>query len=139
MNNIDKFNDVRAIALLKDGKSAGRIIGHWSKNRNGSVCTVLVELFDHNGKYASGWGKAGGYGYDKFSAAISSALIHAGLNVEDYDTLSNATFANNDKEREIQKKARRAIKKSGKIGVYSGAGNERKAFENAGYEWLEIV
>jgi len=87
---------VTAIALYKEGKSARKIICNWSDNPAGSVCTAQVCLWD--GEISEKVkqehtktefldchlpvtmiGKAGGYGYDKRSAAISSALRKGGL------------------------------------------------------------
>ena len=114
---------VSAIALLKDGKSAGKIICNWSDNPAGTVCTAQVCLWD--GEFSGQVkqkhfkteyldcmlpavmiGKAGGYGYDKRSAAISAALRKGGLHKL--------------------------------LPVEGGAGNERWIFEAAGFEWLEV-
>lgn len=100
---------VSAVCLLKGGKSAGRIVANWSDNPAGSVCTASVMLWDD----AKGWtinhaiGRAGGYGYDKLSAAIADALDEMGL---------LAT-----------------------IKVCHGAGNQRRAFTEAGYDYIEII
>ena len=85
---------VSAIALLKAGKHVGKIVANWSDNPNGSVCTAQVCLWD--GKISEQIkreksslvnfelavlmiGKAGGYGYDKLSSAIASALRVGGI------------------------------------------------------------
>jgi hypothetical protein len=87
---------VSAIALYKDGKQAGKIVCNWSDNPAGSVCTAQVCLWE--GEVSSKVkkrriktefldteipevmiGKAGGCGYDKRSAAISSALDKGGI------------------------------------------------------------
>ena len=47
MKNIHDFKHVKsvtAIALLKNGKPAGKIIANWSDNPAGSVCTACVML-----------------------------------------------------------------------------------------------
>lgn len=77
-----------AWALLWDGKPAGKLIANWSKNRNGTVCSASVYIY--NGpldmKQApdipldfSNVGKAGGYGYDKLSQAVWQCLKNAGI------------------------------------------------------------
>ena len=116
---------VSAIALLKDGKSAGRIVCNWSDNPAGSVCTSQVMLWDGeiSGKVRTRHvkteyhdfgqlpvvmlGKAGGYGYDKRSAAISAAIREGGIH----------EF----------------------LPVESGAGAERSVFEKAGFTWIEVI
>ena len=127
MKNIFDYKHVKmvsAIALLKEGKSAGRIVCNWSDNPAGSVCTAQVMLWDGvisakikqkhlKTEYldcmmpAVMIGKAGGYGYDKRSAAISAALRAGGI----WDLLP----------------------------VQGGAGNERSIFEAAGFEWIDVI
>lgn len=122
MKNIYDYKHVRSVsayALLQKGKYVGKIICNWSDNPAGSVCTAQVMLWD--GKISpkikrervSGYevkhtmiGKAGGYGYDKLSSAIYSALERGGIH--------------------------KLIK------VEPGGGNVRKAFEDAGFELLEV-
>lgn len=99
MKNIFDYKHVKgttAIALLRDGEFVGKIVCNWSDNPAGSVCTAQVILWDK--EYcpkikqrhiktefldcylpAIMIGKAGGYGYDKRSAAISAALSKGGL------------------------------------------------------------
>jgi hypothetical protein len=69
-----------AWALLKNGHLAGRFVANWSDNPNGTVCTVWFALygFDNNPTII-GKGRAGGYGYDKLSAATYQALKAAGI------------------------------------------------------------
>jgi len=114
---------VSAIALYKNGKSAGKIICNWSDNPAGRVCTAQVCLWD--GEFSEQIiqkhvktefldchlpavmiGKAGGYGYDKRSSAIASALRKGGL--------------------------------INLLPVQGGSGNERSVFESAGFEWFEV-
>ena len=76
-----------AVCLLnkKTGCYCGRIIANWSDNPNGSVCTANIQLFINaptarsKEDFVNVQGKAGGYGYDKLSAAIDQALRKAGL------------------------------------------------------------
>ena len=66
---------VSAVAILYEGKPAGRIIANWSDNPNGSVCTAMVGVWSGPlGEMPKALGRAGGYGYDKLSAAISIAI-----------------------------------------------------------------
>ena len=76
-----------AWALLYKGFYVGRIVANYSENPNGSVCTGTIGTWlgrDAKKKrdiqpplYIGGesrTGRAGGYGYDKFSAAFDAAL-----------------------------------------------------------------
>lgn len=81
-----------AIIQNEHNELVGKIIANHSDNPNGSVCTVQVFLCDkekygfisqtHKIKLMNEWaelekpmiGKAGGYGYDKYSAAIYEAI-----------------------------------------------------------------
>ena len=132
MKNIFDMKHVRgvkAIALLKKGEMAGRIIANYSDNPAGSVCTVMVQIYGHkNGADGRNWatGTAGGGGYDKFSAAVSSALRSMGL-LPDHDKTHAFTFEH------------KKVRLSGKIPVYSGSGNVRAAFEAAGYAYIEAI
>jgi hypothetical protein len=72
-----------AIALLWGGEMAGKIIVAWPRDGAG-VVRATVQLFcgtdaPHGPEYVAGSGSAGGYGYDKSSAAILDALRRAGL------------------------------------------------------------
>jgi len=113
-------NGVKAVALLKDGKEAGKIIANFSDNPAGSVCTVAVILYTHT-PGTSAMGSAGGYGYDKFSSAVYEALKKMDL-IPGKITLGEYP-----------------CKKSGKIAVYPGSGNTQRAFENAGYQYIEVI
>ncbi len=71
---------VKAWALLFNGEMAGRIVANYSNNPNGSVCTATVGCWNGPLKDTdASTGRAGGYGYDKFSAAVSSALNKMGV------------------------------------------------------------
>lgn len=69
-----------AVCLLnaKTGEYCGRIVANWSDNPAGTVCTACVMLFGNTPiegvEHSHAQGKAGGYGYDKLSQAIWSAL-----------------------------------------------------------------
>ena len=74
---IELFSNVKVAVLLKDGKMVGKILAHWSKSH---VCRVSIYFFRRNiGRLE---GKAGGGGYDKYSAAVWDALNKAGLDDE---------------------------------------------------------
>lgn len=62
------------------GQSAGRIVANFSDNPNGAVCTATVHVWRGPLKeLPATTGTAGGYGYDKFSAAVSDALTRGGF------------------------------------------------------------
>lgn len=100
-----------AVALLKDGKLAGKIIANWSDNPAGSVCQATVWLWDRiegdTPRRSHGTGRAGGFGYDKFSAAVYDALAEIW---GEYPT-----------------------------GVSGGDGQTRMVFECMGYTYAEIL
>ena len=69
---------VTAWALTCGGIEAGRVVANWSDNPAGSVCTATVVFF--SGKLqaiSSTSGRAGGYGYCKFSSAVWDAIDRA--------------------------------------------------------------
>lgn len=87
--DLSHVKSVKAWALLRGCEPAGRVIANYSDNPAGSVCTVAVHFWDKAekeaglvpvdaGKPIEKWvkpqGQAGGYGYDKFSAAFADAL-----------------------------------------------------------------
>lgn len=66
---------VSAYVLAYNGEMAGKIVANWSDNPAGSVCTASVYVY--RGPLAelpATTGRAGGYGYCKFSAAVADAL-----------------------------------------------------------------
>lgn len=77
MNHV---KSVKAWAVLFNGEMVGRIVANYSDNPNGSVCTATVGFWGGKLKDTqSSTGRAAGYGYDKFSAAVSSALSKIGV------------------------------------------------------------
>lgn len=71
---------VKAWAVTYNGEMAGRIVANSSDNPNGSVCTATVGFWGGPLKdINASTGRAGGYGYDKFSAAVSYALNKIGV------------------------------------------------------------
>ena len=147
---IDKFNDTIAVALLRDGKHVGRILARFSKNPNGSVCHALVQ-FDANNKWISCTGKAGGYGYDKFSTAVSSALSSVDM-LPKHDMPEEPFYSwtfRNAKESDATKDARdvfaKKLEEMARTGnvefvpVYSGTGNVEQAFRAVGFDYVRIL
>lgn len=62
------------------GQIANFIDVRFYMGRSSQSSVVYCFLWVHGGnKWGSGQGKAGGYGYDKFSAAFSDALSSAGI------------------------------------------------------------
>jgi len=138
------------VTLLLDkvtGEEAGKIIAYYSNNPAGSVCHAMVILYQHGldiirgadartleGKKRpeSEEGRAGGYGYDKYSAAVSDSLHRQGL-AGKHEDINAFTFGNGNSWSEdcakIKADAIQAIKDKKIIPVYSGSGNVREAFE----------
>jgi len=126
------------VTLLLDkvtGEEAGKIIAYYSNNPAGSVCHANVILYPH------GWqivgkevpevrgeeGRAGGYGYDKYSAAVADSLNKQGLGGS-HDILAPWVFCNSVDKRKSMIEAEKIIRDKKIIPVYSGAGNVREAF-----------
>jgi hypothetical protein len=57
------------IILDKKGKLVAKVQAHYGNS------TVLVNVFDYTGNLDMQAGKASGYGYDKFTAALSGLII----------------------------------------------------------------
>lgn len=97
MKNIFDYThvkSVRAWVLIYKGEQAGKIVANFSDNPMGSVCTAQVIVWtgplsksfedsDPGANYVPALGKAGGYGYDKFSAAVSDSLKKQGFDPKD--------------------------------------------------------
>ncbi len=84
MKNIHDFKGPKSTTvwvLLFDGKFAGKLIANWSDNRAGTVCSAALCIFagplKDKGFDPTNIGKAGGYGYDKLSAAVSQCFRNA--------------------------------------------------------------
>lgn len=73
------------IILNKDGQHIATVQAHYS---NGGV--VTVDVWDKSTLIHQG--KAGGYGYDKFTAAISGAVID-GVRIYNHSVTSDETAA----------------------------------------------
>jgi hypothetical protein len=146
MHFIDHSMDKALLLLDKEtGGEAGKILAYYSNNPAGSVCHASVILYNKGWqiletcnpslKRPENWnseGKAGGYGYDKFSAAVSDSLHKMGL-AGLHDGIKDFTFGNgntwSEESQKIKADAIQAIKDKAIIPVYSGAGNVREAFE----------
>lgn len=74
VNDLKHVQNTTAVALLFNGKPAGRIVANWSDNPAGSVCTASVIIWagplENAGFDYRTTGRAGGYGYDKLSQAV---------------------------------------------------------------------
>lgn len=138
---IDHAMDKVMVLLDKEtGAECGKVLAYYTDNPAGSVCHACVILYYHgweilgldpNADHPKIEGRAGGYGYDKYSAAVADSLHKQGLagiheDINDF-TFGNGTFS--DESEEIRKSAIQAIKDKKIIPVYSGAGNVREAFE----------
>ena len=51
--------------------------------RSGGSVVYCIVWISGKGVYGRGVGKAGGYGYDKPSAALNGAMLDAGINISD--------------------------------------------------------
>jgi len=99
MKNIFDYKHVKSVRvyILQDKTTCGirgKIISNWSDNPNGSVCTTQIISYDHfesiiessDGRKCyplllenPSIGRAGGYGYDKESTALSETLMKQGF------------------------------------------------------------
>lgn len=87
MKNIFDFKHVKGVkawVLVHKGEMAGRIVANYSDNPCGSVCTAQVMFLKgplHKDEIPKSipLGRAGGYGYDKFSAAVGKSLRLQGI------------------------------------------------------------
>jgi hypothetical protein len=100
------------ICLLnaKTKEYCGRIVGNWSDNPNGAVFTCSVMLHSTNS-----------FGKD-YRVAMGRAGGYG------YDKVSSSIY--------------QALKKLGlekEIKVEPASGNQRTAFEEAGFTWIEVV
>lgn len=74
---------VKAWALIFQGEMSGRIVANYSNNKKVSVCTATIVFWNGPlGDTHASTGRAGGFGYDKFSAAVSHALNKIGVKNE---------------------------------------------------------
>lgn len=86
MKNIFDYKHVKQTSVIvlfdtKTNELAGKIIANWSDNPMGTVCTAQVIIYGDEKRGIKLKankhiliGKAGGYGYDKLSSAIASAI-----------------------------------------------------------------
>ena len=134
---MDHSMDKAILLLDKDtGEEAGKILAYYSDNLAGSICRAKVIIYPHgykilgienNENNESVEGKASGYGYDTFSAAVSESLYRQNLNLS-HDKKDKWTFHNLGDDINVRKKQEEEIIASKKIPVYSGAGNVVEAF-----------
>lgn len=111
---------VRAVALLWEGQPAGRIVANYSDNPMGSVCTATVHIWTGPlGGMPGSTGRAGGCGYDKFSAAVMDA----------FGIADRATTVDPHPHWEMQIQ---------QAGLEHGNGDTGGAFEELGYQYMEV-
>jgi len=130
------------VTLLLDkatGEEAGKILAYYTDNPAGSVCHAKVIMYRVGDKILGreesdndAEGRAGGYGYDKYSAAVADCLHKMGLSCNRGE-MDAFTFHNSDDKttgvEEKRKEQLAWIVENKKIPVYSGSGNVRQAFE----------
>lgn len=58
------------IILNKKGKVVAKVQAYYADSGG-----VLINVFDYTGKHEFQYGKASGYGYDKFTSALSGLII----------------------------------------------------------------
>ena len=76
-HNLEKVGHV--IAVDNHGYHHGTIEFRMGRSRNASTVHCVVRLWGKGEKSLMTSGKAGGYGYDKMSAAFADALHNAGI------------------------------------------------------------
>lgn len=99
------------IVLDKKGNEVATIRAHF-----GNSGAVLVNVFNRDGSPFQ-YGRAGGYGYDKFTAALSG-LVVAGITLNDH-------CGTDEKTKSILKAYRKACEK---IGIVEYNGEFQKAW-----------
>jgi hypothetical protein len=79
----NQFKTVSAIALVYDGKPAGKIVAKWTDNNLGGTCTVGMMIYygplPVQAKTTIDFSttkRASGCGYNKFDAALGSLFLH---------------------------------------------------------------
>ena len=92
--DLNHVKSVKAWALTFKGEMAGRIVANYSDNPAGSVCVASAGFWGGPFKDKEhSTGRAGGYGYDKFSAAVSEALHKIGV-VNELDGRGDSSVKN---------------------------------------------
>lgn len=66
------------VAIDTEGK---HILTVKTRYTNHGTCHAVAYIYGREHGFGTGYGKAGGYGYDKESAAVANALEKAGINV----------------------------------------------------------
>ncbi len=127
------------VILLLDkitGEEAGRILAYYSRNPSGAVCHARVILYPHGEKILGRpestddniEGRAGGYGYDKYSAAVSDCIHKMGLGCT-HDQMDAFTFKMKITKKDDEQK--KWVLENKRIPVYGGTDerNVKEAFE----------
>lgn len=72
------------VALQGNGSPTEVITARWYMGRSSDASIVICSIWIHGASvYTSGSGKAGGGGYDKYSASFDSALTSAGVKLSE--------------------------------------------------------
>lgn len=77
------LKNARVVAILKDGKIVGKILGAFSTQGQGRLYVSLWDWTEDGGHPGVQEGSAKGYGYDKFSAALTG-MKFAGVTLQDH-------------------------------------------------------
>lgn len=128
--NFDNAVDYAAALLNKEtGEEEGAITGYYTKS---GAFYAHIRLYTgnlFNGEYAYGSGRACGYGYEKISTAIESALHDADIATRDKEDPQLANSAAHFTGHKYTDEQVSAICKAKKIiPVYGGTGNHERAF-----------
>lgn len=115
MKSIFDYKNIKGVSVVclinkKTKEYCGKIIVNWSNNPNGSVATACVILFNNNPIKQDFFNSTG---------------VAGGYG---YDKLSSSIYD-----------ALRKINLTEFIKVEPCSGNQRNAFEEAGFEYLEIL
>ena len=70
---LSHVKSVSAMALTHRGGHAGNIVANWGDSDQGSTCTLTLSIWAGPLKGDKATGRAGGGGYDKWSAAFDDA------------------------------------------------------------------
>lgn len=68
-----------AVAMADKNELKEVLTVQWYQGRSRSASQIYCNLWIRHGDFASGSGQAGGYGYDKQSAALDDAIESAGV------------------------------------------------------------
>ena len=132
-----------AWSLMRAGDVCGRVLVKYTK----SGTAYCLFQFWVKGKWVSSVGKAGGYGYDKASAALADAIQKTGvISTGAHDEKAAWTFQNSNelgKRKEFAEflDLQRSKEIPEIIPVYGGTGmnSAKKAFEAVGFTVIDTI